>query len=92
MVLACTFSNLTLSLYTSAGSAGADTIAVTLYKNGSPTLLTTSCSNPAATTTFTICSDTLHTVPVGVGDVIGYGFTQTNNAPTVRMGIGVKCQ
>jgi hypothetical protein len=91
MPISCTFTGLTLSLFGISGAVGADTVTVTLFKNHLATAMTVSATNPAAGT-FQTASDTVNTVVVAVGDMISIGYTQSNNAPAVRMGVGTRCQ
>jgi hypothetical protein len=91
MPIACTMSSLVMSLFTVSGAVGGDSVTVTLYKNGQPTAMTCNTVNPAVGS-FGTCSDVAHTVPVSIGDVVGVGFSQTNNAPVVKIGTGIRCQ
>ena len=50
MPIACTMSGLHMRLYGVAGTAGIDTISVTVYKNRAATAMTVSAVNPAANT------------------------------------------
>lgn len=89
MPVACTFNAITLTVYTSSGSASTDTVTATLYKNGSSTGLTTSVSNPAAGATAT--SSATASVITAIGDLVAIQLSQTSSLPVVRAGIGTTC-
>ena len=89
--IACTFTGLYLSLFGVSGTAGTDTITATLWRNRSPTAMTVTATNPTPGT-FQTASDTLNTIVVAVGDTLSIGYTQSNSAPAVRIGVGTRCQ
>jgi len=89
MPVACTVTSLNLRL--DAITAGANSVTVTLYKNGVATAMTASASVSTAPATVT-ASDTLHTVSVAAGDSLSIGYTQTNNVPICRIGVATRCQ
>jgi hypothetical protein len=37
------------------------------------------------------CSDTSHTVPVVLGDIVAWKIVQVSGTPIVRIGIGTRC-
>ena len=88
--IACTFDTLQVSVVGVSGTGGSDTIAVTLYKNGSATSMTCSTTNPSAGGTNS-CSDTTHTQSFSIGDRVSIGYTQTNSTPIARIGVGTRC-
>jgi hypothetical protein len=92
MPIACTFTGLYLRLFGDSGTAGSDTITVTLFKNHLATIMTASATNPAAGTYQTLASDTIHTIPAAVGDTFSIGYVQTNATPAVRIAVGTRCQ
>ena len=89
MPVACTFDRLSVSLYAVTGG-NADTIAVTLVKNGVDTGL--SCSLASSATLGNI-SQCLATTPVAaaVGDIFALHVTQTDFTPVVRIAMGTRC-
>lgn len=89
MPVACSVTALTLRL--DAITAGANTVTVTLYKNGAATSMTASATISAAGSTVT-ASDTTHTVPVAAGDSLSIGYVQSNFAPIARIGVATRCQ
>ena len=92
MATACTMTGLHMRLYGVAGTAGIDTVTVTVYKNRAATAMTVNATNPAANTFQALASDTINTVPFAVGDTISLGITQTSGAPALRIAIGMRCQ
>jgi hypothetical protein len=93
MPISCTFSSLTLSLYGVIGTAGTNTISVTLYKNGLPTPMTVSLSNPGADLIATATDNIVaHQFSVAVGDFVSIGYTQTSSTSVARIGVGTRCQ
>jgi hypothetical protein len=88
MPVACTFDQLYV-----AGtpiSTSANSLTVTLLKNGSPQSLTASINVLTANTTVT-ASDTTDSFSVAVGDTVAYQITQTS-APTVRVSVSLRCK
>ena len=90
MPVACTFNVLTMTLLAQSGGA-ADTISVTLVKNGQDTSLTCSKDSSGTINATTNCVDNIHPVSVAVGDTVGYHLTQSTAAPGVRIAIGARC-
>src|SRR5262249_14831642 len=92
MPIACTMTALHMRLYGVSGTAGTDTITVTVYKNRVATTMTVTATNPAAGAFQTLASDTVNTVPFVIGDTFSLGVTQTNAPPAVRVALGLRCQ
>jgi hypothetical protein len=93
MPIACTFKSLTLSLYAVIGAAGANTVGVTLYKNGIATPMTVSLNSPGAESLSTATDNAAaHQFSVAVGDFISIGYTQSNSNTVVRIGVAARCQ
>jgi len=90
--MACTITKVALTLFTVSGTAAADTVSVTIYKNGasqSSGLATLSLSNAAAGTAATTSGS--GSISVAVGDVLTAGFTQTVSTVVARAAVGVLC-
>ncbi len=60
-----------------------------LIKNGVDQSL--SCTLTSGVTSQVLCSDTSHTVPVVLGDVVALKIVQLSGTPIVRLGIGTRC-
>jgi hypothetical protein len=90
MPAACTFNALYVSGTISA-SAGADTLTVTVFKNGVATALTTAVAVSTLNTPVT-SSDTAHSFSVAAGDTVALQVTQTSTTPVVRMNVSTRCQ
>jgi hypothetical protein len=89
MPVALTITSLILRV--DALTAGANTVTVTLYKNGAATAMTATASVSTAGATV-IASDTTHPVAVAVGDSLSIGYVQTNNVPIARIGVSTRAQ
>jgi hypothetical protein len=72
-------------------TAGANTVTVTIYKNGTATAMTATANISAAGATVT-ASDTTHTVAVAAGDSLSIGYVQSNSAPIDRIGVSTRFQ
>jgi hypothetical protein len=92
MASACTFNALHVAGTITSGAV-ADTLTLTMIKNGSATALTTSIAVSSVNATVT-SSDTnaAHGFSVAAGDAVAIQLTQTSGAPTVRMSITNQCQ
>jgi hypothetical protein len=89
---ACTVTRVALTLFTVSGTAAADTVSVTVYKNGvsqSAGLPTVSLANAAAASSATTSGT--GSISVAVGDVLTAGFTQTVGSVVARAAVGVLC-
>lgn len=89
MPVALTLTSLNLRL--DAITSGANSVTVTLYRNGSATAMTATANVTTAGTTVT-ATDTLHPVALAVGDSVSLGYVQTNNVPIVRIGVSTRGQ
>ena len=89
MPVNCTVTSLTLRL--DGITSGANTVTVTLYKNGVATAMTASATIATAGAT-AIVNDTTHTVSVVAGDSLSIGYVQSNNTPVCRIGVSTRCQ
>ena len=90
--LACTITKVALTLFTVSGTAAADTVSVTIYKNGASQasgLATVSLANAAAASSAT--TSRTGSISVAVGDVLTAGFTQTVSTVVARAAVGVLC-
>jgi len=87
MPVACTFDRLAVTTFGVSG--GADTFTVNLVVNGTDQGLT--CTVTAVTGATASCTDTLHTVPVAIGNLVGFKVVQASGTPIVRVGIGTRC-
>jgi hypothetical protein len=90
--IACTITKLALTVYTISGTAAADTVSVTIYKNGvsqASGLATISVTNAAAGSSARASGTGV--IAVSVGDILTAGFTQTVGSVVARAAVGVLC-
>jgi len=90
MPAGCTFNALYVG-GTITSNAAADTLTLTLVKNGVAQALTTSVAVSTLNATVT-SSDTAHSFTVAAGDSVAIQLTQTNGSPTVRLSVSTRCQ
>ena len=91
MASTCTFNSMRLSAYGNpAGSA--DTITLTLWKNGAPTSFAATITSSSAVNTVTTASTTANPVSVVPGDTVVFGLTHTNGTPIVFVTAVTQCQ
>jgi hypothetical protein len=76
---------------TISSAPAANTVTVTLYKNGIATAMTATITVSTTGTTVT-ASDLAHTVSVAAGDYISIGMIQTNGGPPTQLGISTHFQ
>ncbi len=89
---ACTITKVALTVFTVSGTAAADTVNFTIYKNGvsqSSGLATVSVANAAAGSSATASG--IGSISVAVGDILTAGFTQTVGTVVARAAVGVLC-
>jgi hypothetical protein len=91
MPAACTFDAIYASGAPTA-SASAQTVGVTLYKNGSATSVSCSLSASGTVNVAATCSDTGDTVSVSAGDTVAIGISQANTTPTFRFSVATRCK
>jgi len=92
---ACSFDALYVNTSPATATTSiADTITVTLYKNGVAQPVTTQVAVASGTTvgTLTSNSDTAHSFSVAAGDRVALGITQTDASQTIRMTVTSRCQ
>jgi hypothetical protein len=91
MPSACSFNAMYVRATPTSAVPTADTLDVTLYKNGSPTALTVSVTSSTTQFTTTSNSNLGTTVAVLPGDTVALGVRGSDGAPTVRMVVVTRC-
>jgi hypothetical protein len=87
MPVACTFDRVVVNTFGVSG--GTTTFTVNFVKNGVDQALSCSVTNVVGGQVQ--CSDTSHTVPVVLGDIVAWKIVQVSGTPIVRIGIGTRC-
>lgn len=88
MPVACTMSALNVGV-DNFQAAGVDTTTITVYHNGSATLMSCSVTTDGDGSS---CHDTTHTFSVSAGDSISLGFVETNASPYNKVNMELVCQ
>jgi hypothetical protein len=89
MAAACTFDAIYLSTYVSAGAGPVDAITLTLYVNNVATALAVTVTPSTSLNVVVKGGSTSASVAVSAGDLVAFGVTQSNTAPTVQMKMAV---
>ena len=91
MPVACTINLIQLNLTCGSSCGSADTLTVTIVKNGVDQAM--SCSGTSGAANVTVkTSCTTSPVSLAAGDDVALKFTHTNGTPIVHVGTGVRCQ
>ena len=86
--IACTLSGFTVAV-NNYSSPGSDTSTLTVYVNGAATSMSCSVTTNANKSS---CSDTTHTLSIGVGDLLAVGFYESNPNPFNALTVSMSCQ
>ena len=88
MAAACTFDAIYLSTYVSGGAGPVDALTLTLYVNGIATSLAVTVT-ASTSLNVVVKGGSTSSVTVNAGDLVAFGVTQSNSAPTVQMKMAV---